>query len=72
MDIGYVVLIVLLMVGTFFAIRWLFPAPQMICTRCEGTGSVDEKWPDPSKPGGWHILHGKCPKCDGKGKVRAG
>ena len=40
-----------------------------VCTRCEGTGIVDEHWPDPSKPGGWHDLHGKCPKCGGVGRV---
>lgn len=39
-----------------------------ICTRCRGTGEVNEKWPDPDKPGGWHILDGTCPKCKGKGR----
>lgn len=41
----------------------------MRCTRCDGTGQVDEHWPDPSKPGGWHDVHGVCPKCGGVGKV---
>ena len=43
--------------------------PRLKCTRCEGTGQVDEKWPDPSEPGGWHRVEGTCPKCKGKGKV---
>jgi hypothetical protein len=41
----------------------------MVCTRCDGSGHVDEHWPDPSKPGGWHDVHGVCPKCGGVGKV---
>ncbi|MBI4759550.1 MAG: hypothetical protein HY783_11240 [Chloroflexi bacterium] len=39
------------------------------CTRCDGTGQVNERWPDPKEPGGWHILEGTCPKCKGKGRV---
>ena len=42
---------------------------HLICTRCEGSGNVDEHWPDPSQPGGWHDVHGTCPKCGGVGKV---
>ena len=37
------------------------------CTRCDGTGQVAERWPDPKEPGGWHIVEGTCPKCKGKG-----
>lgn len=40
-----------------------------ICTRCSGTGEVNEKWPDPNAPGGWHRVEGICPKCKGKGRV---
>ena len=40
----------------------------MVCTRCEGTGEVRERWPDPSAPGGWHAVEGICPKCKGKGR----
>jgi hypothetical protein len=43
----------------------------VVCTRCDGTGQVNERWPDPSAPGGWHVVEGTCPKCKGKGKVRA-
>lgn len=44
----------------------------VVCTRCEGTGYIDEKWPDPSKPTGFHTATGKCPKCKGKGRVKPG
>jgi DnaJ-class molecular chaperone len=40
-----------------------------VCTRCSGTGEINEKWPDPNKPGGWHKQDGVCPKCKGKGRV---
>ena len=41
----------------------------MRCNRCDGTGQVNERWPDPNEPGGWHIVEGICPKCKGKGKI---
>jgi hypothetical protein len=44
-------------------------AGRNVCTRCDGTGEVNEKWPDPNKPGGWHRMEGICPKCKGKGRV---
>jgi len=40
------------------------------CTRCEGSGQIDERWPDPTQPGGFHVAEGKCPRCKGKGKVK--
>jgi len=43
--------------------------PKIACPRCQGTGHVNERWPDPATPGGWHRLEGTCPKCKGKGKV---
>lgn len=42
---------------------------NMRCNRCDGTGQVSERWPDPNEPGGWHIVEGTCPKCKGKGKI---
>lgn len=39
------------------------------CTRCDGTGHVSERWPDPKEPTGWHVVEGTCPKCKGKGAV---
>jgi hypothetical protein len=44
-------------------------AGRNVCTRCSGTGEVNEKWPDPNAPGGWHRVEGVCPKCKGKGRV---
>ena len=43
--------------------------PTMNCNRCNGTGQVDEHWPDPSEPSGWHNVTGTCPKCKGKGRI---
>jgi hypothetical protein len=37
------------------------------CTRCDGTGEIHERWPDPKEPGGWHVVDGRCPRCKGKG-----
>jgi DnaJ-class molecular chaperone len=42
---------------------------QLRCNRCDGTGQVSEKWPDPNEPGGWHKVEGTCPKCKGKGTI---
>lgn len=65
---GLVVMLVVMAAAVYFITRFV-GAPKLICTRCHGTGTVDEKWPDPSQPGGWHRLEGRCPKCKGKGKV---
>ena len=59
-----------LVVAAVLLLPRILPPTGPICTRCEGTGAVNERWPDPSKPGGWHELSGKCPKCDGKGRLR--
>jgi hypothetical protein len=48
----------------------LLGGTTVVCTRCDGTGFIDERWPDPSKPTGFHVASGKCPKCKGKGKVK--
>ncbi len=62
------ILLVVLIVVFIFISRFNF-APKVRCTRCDGSGQVNERWPDPSEPGGWHIVEGRCPKCKGKGKV---
>jgi hypothetical protein len=62
---GLVVLVVML-----YAIPRLLGGNQTTCTRCDGTGHIDERWPDPSEPSGFHVATGECPKCKGKGKVR--
>ena len=49
----------------------ILPPRGPTCNRCDGTGFVNERWPDPSQPGGWHELEGKCPKCKGKGRLRS-
>lgn len=63
--VGLIVIIVLV-----YALPRLFGGNTTICTRCDGTGQIDERWPDPSKPTGFHVASGKCPKCKGKGRLR--
>lgn len=70
-QLGIILIVAVLVVGAYILIPRIFPHQQMICTRCEGTGAVDEKWPNPDEPSGWHELRGECPKCEGKGKVKA-
>lgn len=60
--------LVILAVAAYAMSRFL-NQPRNPCTRCGATGQVNERWPDPSQPGGWHRLDGTCPKCKGKGKV---
>ena len=66
---GSSILLLVVVVAAAVAMSRFMSGPKMICTRCKGTGTVDERWPDPSQPGGWHRLEGRCPKCKGKGKV---
>jgi hypothetical protein len=64
------VIFMALVVAAVLLLPRVLPPTGPTCTRCEGSGSVNERWPDPSKPGGWHELSGQCPKCDGKGRLR--
>jgi len=57
------------MVVLFFVLRGMGRGGRLRCNRCDGTGQVNERWPDPNEPGGWHIVEGICPKCKGKGKI---
>jgi hypothetical protein len=65
-----------LLVGIIIVTLVLFVFPRMmgsstlLCTRCDGTGQIDERWPDPSEPSGFHTASGKCPKCKGKGRIK--
>jgi DnaJ-class molecular chaperone len=69
-DLSYFIFMAIItMVVLFFVSRGLGGGGRMRCTRCDGSGHVNEKWPDPSAPGGWHIVEGQCPKCKGKGRV---
>ncbi len=68
--LALIVLIAIVAVGTPI-IRNMVGAGNLRCTRCDGTGQVNEKWPDPTEPGGWHKVEGICPKCKGKGRIRA-
>lgn len=61
----------LLAIVVMVVVIWRGPRPArtLVCTRCDGTGQVNEHWPDPSQPGGWHDVQGVCPKCKGVGKI---
>jgi DnaJ-class molecular chaperone len=58
---------VALVIYVFF--RGQLGGGRMRCNRCDGTGQVNERWPDPQEPGGWHIVEGTCPKCKGRGYI---
>ena len=60
----------LLIAFAVFVFPRILGGSTIICTRCEGTGQIDERWPDPSKPTGFHTATGKCPKCKGKGRIK--
>ena len=62
------VIVVVLLLGASFVISRVFRA-EMKCNRCQGMGEVNEHWPDPSEPSGFHHVEGTCPKCKGRGKV---
>ena len=62
------VIIVILLLVVSFVISRVFRT-EMKCNRCQGTGEVNEHWPDPTEPSGFHHVEGVCPKCKGRGKV---
>jgi hypothetical protein len=64
-----VALLVLVMI--VYVVPKVMGGNQIVCTRCEGTGQIDERWPDPAQPTGFHVATGKCPKCKGKGRLKA-
>jgi len=69
MELAFGLITVVAMIAIFFLFRQINPGGQNRCTRCDGTGQVNERWPDPKEPGGWHVVEGVCPKCKGKGRV---
>jgi hypothetical protein len=69
---GFVgVLVALAIVGVLvFILPRLMGGNRITCNRCDGTGQINEHWPDPSEPSGFHTARGTCPKCKGKGTVK--
>ena len=64
------VLIVVIFIGVLvFVLPRVMGGNRITCNRCDGTGQINERWPDPSEPSGFHEARGTCPKCKGKGKV---
>ncbi|MDP6507497.1 MAG: hypothetical protein QF719_07020 [Chloroflexota bacterium] len=70
MDPSFVVIIVVVALALIFVPRML-PPRGPTCTRCDGSGQISERWPDPSQEGGWHVAEGSCPRCNGKGRMRS-
>ena len=68
MELTFIIFAALAALVVFFLIRGQ-TGGRMRCNRCDGTGQVNERWPDPQEPGGWHIVEGTCPKCKGKGTI---
>ncbi len=68
-SLGPILLTIVVMIVIVFVFSRLNLGPKVRCTRCDGTGQVNERWPDPTQPGGWHVVEGRCPKCKGKGKI---
>jgi DnaJ-class molecular chaperone len=58
-----------MIVLVFVLFRGMGSGGRMRCNRCDGTGQVNEHWPDPNESSGWHHVEGICPKCKGKGKI---
>ena len=70
LDPGYLLFGVAAIAVAVFVVPRLLGSSTILCTRCEGTGQIDERWPDPSKPTGFHMATGQCPKCKGKGRLK--
>jgi hypothetical protein len=70
MDVIGGLLVAVIFVGVLvFVLPRVMGGNRITCTRCDGTGQINERWPDPSEPSGFHVAKGTCPKCQGKGKV---
>jgi DnaJ-class molecular chaperone len=69
MEFTFIIFIVMAALVVFVLIRGQLGGGRMRCNRCDGTGQVNERWPDPQEPSGWHIVEGTCPKCKGKGYI---
>jgi hypothetical protein len=68
--IGGILVAVVVLAVLFFVVPRFLGGNTITCTRCDGTGQINERWPDPSEPSGFHVARGTCPKCKGKGKVK--
>ena len=67
---GTVLVAVLVLVVVVFVVPRVMGGNTMVCNRCDGTGEINERWPDPSEKSGFHVARGKCPKCKGRGKLK--
>ncbi|CAA9275125.1 MAG: hypothetical protein AVDCRST_MAG77-3471 [uncultured Chloroflexi bacterium] len=69
-PLGSIVLVVIVVTVIVVLVPRVLGGATIVCTRCDGSGQIDERWPDPKEPTGFHTATGKCPKCKGKGRVR--
>jgi DnaJ-class molecular chaperone len=72
LSLEFVILTIAIMVIIVVVFSRINVGPKVRCNRCDGSGSVNERWPDPTQPGGWHVVEGICPKCKGKGRLSSG
>jgi hypothetical protein len=68
---GGVLIAVVVLIVVVFVVPRLVGASTIVCTRCDGSGQIDERWPDPKEPTGFHVATGTCPKCKGKGRIKS-
>jgi hypothetical protein len=68
---GGILIAVALVAVLVLVVPRLMGGNTIVCTRCDGTGEVNERWPDPNESSGFHVAKGKCPKCKGRGRVRS-
>ncbi|HVG95712.1 MAG TPA: hypothetical protein VNK05_02285 [Chloroflexota bacterium] len=70
MEVFGGLLVVVIFIGVLvFVLPRVMGGNRITCNRCDGTGQINERWPDPAEPSGFHVAKGTCPKCKGKGKV---
>lgn len=69
-TLATVLLVAVALVVLAYVLPRMMGGNYITCTRCEGTGQIDERWPDPAEPSGFHVASGTCPKCKGKGRIR--
>ena len=68
---GGILVAVIIIAVLLVLVPRLMGGNQITCTRCDGTGQINERWPDPGEPSGFHVANGTCPKCKGKGKIKS-
>ena len=58
---GGILVVVVLIAAVMFVMPRLMGGNRMTCNRCDGTGQINERWPDPNEASGFHEARGTCP-----------